>query len=281
MSRPPFKEAESARDDFAAESYKVTKTPNPDWRVGQGGNDTSSHPRSKDFSASKKKEVYSAADLNAGENYKMIVSGVIPRPIAFVSSQDAKGNRNLAPYSYFGAASHNPPTIMISMNAKDEGSKDTTANILETKKFTVNLISETFIEAANWTCVDAPHGVSEWELSGLTPVKSKYWGNDGPPLVGESAFSLECEYHDSLPMKNDEGATTGHVVIGRIRNYVLNEGIRQPNGDISPDALLPVGRGGGITYLRVNRGFELPRPLWKEEQDSEQVKTALQASKSS
>lgn len=59
----------------------------------------------------------------------------MPRPIAFVSSEDSTGRRNLAPYSYFGAAGHNPPCIMISMNAKSkDDSKDSCANILATKR---------------------------------------------------------------------------------------------------------------------------------------------------
>lgn len=91
-------------------------------------------------------------------------------------------------------------------------------------RFTVNLISEPFIEAANWTSVDAPADVSEWALSGLTPVPSQYWGADGPPRVGESAFALECELYEQVALKNDAGERTGTIIVGRIRNYVLNEG---------------------------------------------------------
>jgi len=90
-------------------------------------------------------------------------------------------------------------------------------------RFTVNLISEPFIEAANYTCIDAPADIDEWALSGLTPVPSSYWGNDGPPRVGESAFSLECELHDHLPLKDDDGKRTSTIIVGRVRNYVLNE----------------------------------------------------------
>jgi hypothetical protein len=102
-------------------------------------------------------------------------------------------------------------------------------------RFVVNIISEPFAEAANWTSVDAPHSVSEWNLSGLTPVPSDYWGKEGPSRVGESAFALECELHDSLPLKNDDGKVTGTIVIGRIRNYVMNEG-----GYIVPSSILLV-----------------------------------------
>lgn len=91
-------------------------------------------------------------------------------------------------------------------------------------RFTVNIISEPFIEAANYTSIDAPPNVDEWKLSGLTPVASSYWGKDGPPRVGESAYSMECELHDHLPIQDDDGKRTTTIIVGRVRNYVLNEG---------------------------------------------------------
>lgn len=245
-------------------------------------------------------------------------NGVVPRPIAFLSTQDSKVVRNLAPFSYFNVASHNPPTIMISINSKANGHKDSASNILETKRcvssqprsaskivlskinrFTVNLISEPFIEAANYTCIDAPPEVDEWALSGLTPLPSNYWEKDGggPPRVGESPFSLECELYNHMPITDDNGKQTGTIVLGRVRNYVLNEGkicpssrccfcllidffemlgIRQEDGSIDPRGLLPISRGGGITYFRTLQGFELPRPVWKDEQDNHDIKTVLE-----
>ena len=90
--------------------------------------------------------------------------------------------------------------------------------------FTVNIISEPFAEAANCTSVDAPSDVDEWLLSGLTPIDSAHWGKDGPPRVGESAVSLECELSGTMPLNNDSGIQTSTIVLGRIRKYVLNEG---------------------------------------------------------
>jgi hypothetical protein len=72
MQRPPFKEVEASREAFDQHTFKVTKTPNPNWDVGLQ-QDGSHHQRGQDFTASRPKVVYSPADLNAGENYKMIV----------------------------------------------------------------------------------------------------------------------------------------------------------------------------------------------------------------
>jgi flavin reductase (DIM6/NTAB) family NADH-FMN oxidoreductase RutF len=78
--------------------------------------------------------------------------------------------------SYFNMVSHFPPTIMISIQSSPgktaSGIKDTTANILETNEFCCSIISETFVEAANWTAVDAPGEVEEWAFSGLTKRES-------------------------------------------------------------------------------------------------------------
>ncbi|PWN88184.1 flavo protein oxygenase [Acaromyces ingoldii] len=270
--RPPFDEVQRSRPDFEALDYVATKTPDPAWKTGTGAN---GHPSGN--GSQRRKEMLRADELGDAENYKLIVGGIIPRPIALVSSHDATGKRNLAPFSYFGAVGHKPPMVMISFNSAKAGQKDSAANILETKRFSVNIISESFVEAANYTSIDAPHDVSEWDLSGLTPSPSRYWPEEGdaPPTVGESAYSLECELHDSMSLLDDDGKETGKIIVGRIRAYILNEGIIQPDGSLSPGDILPIARGGGITYLRSTHGLELPRPRWSREGESETVKSLL------
>lgn len=91
---------------------------------------------------------------------------------------------------------HNPPVISVSFTHPSPSElKGTCENILNTKNFTANIISEPFVEAANYTSIDAPKGTSEWPLSGLTPLKSRLVDS---PRVGESAFSMECELGELL-----------------------------------------------------------------------------------
>lgn len=112
-----------------------------------------------------------------------MVGGVIPRPIAFVSSLDTGGIGNLAPFrsadnnqlsmtnaccSWFNMAASDPPLITISCSMRAGSLKDTSKNILETKEFTVNIISEAFVHAAAFTAVDGPPELDEWIGSGLT-----------------------------------------------------------------------------------------------------------------
>lgn len=137
------------------------------------------------------------------------MQAVTPRPIGFLSTVDAQGRTNLAPFSYFNIACHDPPIVMVAFtHPNGQELKGTCENILETKEFVANMyarrfallrslladrtrrrISEPFVEAANFTSIDAPKGVSEWPLSGLTPVPSKLVK---PARVGESAFVMEC-----------------------------------------------------------------------------------------
>ena len=123
-----------------------------------------------------------------------MISGIVPRPIAFVSSLSEDGVANLAPfrynfptypllsgmsltfvhaYSWFNQVTHSPPLISVSISSQpDGGLKDTAHNIKATKQFTVNIISEPFIENANITSLNSPANVSEWEISGLTKEPS-------------------------------------------------------------------------------------------------------------
>ncbi|KDN52374.1 hypothetical protein K437DRAFT_254362 [Tilletiaria anomala UBC 951] len=279
-TRIPFKQAEESREPFDVEfTWNMRQIVNPDWQVPQGAN---KHPRAVDFDPKAKVTQLKPEDLDAGTNYKLLINGVVPRPIAFVSSQGKNGVRNLAPFSYFAVVGHNPPIISVSINAKGPSTeKDTATNILETKRFVVNIISEPFIEAANYTSIDAPADVSEWTLSGLTPVPNITWGGDqgGPPRVGESAYSLECELYQSVDIKNDENHKTATLILGRIRHYIIKESFLNEDKSIDPGKLLPVSRLGGITYAKLGSGFEAPRPKWEEEKEKDNVKTALQKAK--
>ncbi len=113
-------------------------------------------------------------------------------------------------------------------------------NLLQ-HRFTVNIISEPFISAANFTSVDAPADVSEWELSGLTPVPSTTWGpNGGPPRVGESAFTLECELYEAVDIyadaeKKNKSAT---LILGQVKKYLINEEVLNEDLTIDPAKFL-------------------------------------------
>ncbi|TFY59011.1 hypothetical protein EVJ58_g6048 [Rhodofomes roseus] len=150
--------------------------------------------------------------------------------------------------------------------------KDTAGNIKATKAFTVNIISEPFVEAANVTSVDAPEGVSEWPISGLTKEKSIHVK---PPRVKESAFSMECELFQTIDVADPEsGAHTTTLILGHVKYIHVRKDILNERGNVDPAKLKPVGRMGDISYSRVGEGFRIARPVWANEQET--IKKAIE-----
>jgi len=167
---------------------------------------------------------------------------------------------------------------MVSFSRGPTKNKDSCDNIKETKEFVVNIISEPFIEAANYTSIDAPPNVSEWDLTGLTPIKSE---SIKPAGVKESAFRMECTLEHTYDMfdPNDSSKLTGTIVLGRVQRFHIREDVLMEGGGIDPAKLLQVARMGGISYARTVRGFEIPRPRWEDEKERPEVKTALEKAK--
>jgi flavin reductase (DIM6/NTAB) family NADH-FMN oxidoreductase RutF len=123
-------------------------------------------------------------------NYKLLISAIVPRPIGFVSTLSSDGTANLAPFSYFNLINHDPPMFVLGFAGGLDKAKDSLKNLLDTKEACINIISEDYIEAANYTSINAPPGVSEWPLSGLTREKCKVVG---PDRVKEAVFSVEVK----------------------------------------------------------------------------------------
>ncbi|SGY34456.1 BQ5605_C002g01634 [Microbotryum silenes-dioicae] len=211
--------------------------------------------------------------INKASLYKLMISGVTPRPVGFISSISSEGQTNLAPFSYFNIACHDPPMLMVSINHPGPDKlKHTCDFILQTKNFTTNIISEPFVDAANYTSIDAPKGVSEWALSGLTPKKSD---TIDAPRVGESGFSMECELEHHYHLHNDNKDRTSTIIIGRIKRFHVRDDLIDDSLLVDTERLLPVSRLGGITYGRTREVYETPRPVWEKEKERDEVKKIL------
>ncbi|GAB5591190.1 hypothetical protein Unana1_06090 [Umbelopsis nana] len=233
--------------------------PHPSWKPG----DPQQRPHHDDTD----KVALDPDDIGPGNTYKLLIGGVVPRPIAFVSTRSNSGQNNLAPFSFFNVVCNDPPTVAISVAMSGGRSKDTATNILETGQFVVNIISEWFAEAANYTSIDAPHGQNEFQLSGLTPIESI---KVNVPRVKESAYQMECKLVQHLPMINKNGKTTFYHIIGEIVMFHIDDDVvNTDNFHVSLEKLKPLSRLGGISYGRTTEGYEIPRPIW-EEQKSQQ-----------
>lgn len=189
--------------------------------------------------------------------YKLLIGMVVPRPIAFVSSLDAIGVRNLAPFSFFMACSADPPVICFvsSHRSGPRPAKDTLTNILATKEFVVNIVSEEFADKMNLASAEVPPEVDEFEMSGLTPLASDLVK---PPRVAESHAQMECRLRQILPISNTAGATNT-IVFGDVLRFHVDEAIVD-NYKIDPAKLRAIGRMGGPSYIYTHDLFDMARP---------------------
>ena len=156
--------------------------------------------------------------LESRERYKLLIGGVVPRPIAFVSTVSPEGAFNLAPYSFFTAIGSNPMTMLFCPATLPDGSdKDTLANCLPPDEggvgeFVINVAVESYARKVAAAAEPLPRGESEFDLTALTPVPSS---KVRPPRVVESPICYECETLEVLRMAPGEPAS-GNVVVGRV-----------------------------------------------------------------
>jgi flavin reductase (DIM6/NTAB) family NADH-FMN oxidoreductase RutF len=196
------------------------------------------------------------AAAGAQNTYKLMVGAIVPRPIAFVSTIDNAGVRNLAPFSFFTGVSANPPVIVFSPMIRPANSsrKDTLHNIEATREFVVSVVSEDFVEAMNRTSAEYPPEVDEFEVSGLTPVASDLVR---PPRVGESRVSMECRLVQVVHVSPKP--LGGSLVLGEVLRFHVDDAIFD-DFRIDPDQLKAIGRMGGPAYTRTTDRFNLERP---------------------
>ena len=248
--------------------FTKTHPPNPAWQIGTGA---STPPPGGINTLSL--DPYGPTRTSR-DNYQLLVSGIVPRPIGFVSTVGVSGAENLAPFSYLSLANHDPPIFTLGFSSGTHTEKDTARQLLETGECTVNIISEDFIEAANYCAVDAPPGVSEWTLSGLTREPSVIVK---PPRVSESMFSVEAKVVAKHEWSSrTTGKKSGTLVVVEGVWFHVREDAMMENGALDAAVLRPVSRLGGISYARTTEAYDLPRPRWTEDREKGEVKELLE-----
>lgn len=191
--------------------------------------------------------------------YKLLAATVMPRPIAWVVTQDAMGRVNAAPYSFFNVMGSAPPTVALGMLADPErGFKDSARNILETGEFVINLVPERLVAAANQTSINAPFGVDELALAGLTTTPSTHIA---PPRISESPVAFECRRHTTVETGPHQLVVIGQVIAVHIADRFVLDAER---AHIDTPALDLVARSYGSDYVRSHDTFQLHRPTWAE-----------------
>ena len=192
--------------------------------------------------------------------YRLLIGCVVPRPIAWVSSVDADGVRNLAPFSYFMAITHDPPTVAFSSAprgvevAGPRGKKDTLSNVEATREFVVNVVDDALAEPMNVTSGDYPPEVDEFAQAGLAAAPS---AQVKAPRVAAAPINMECRVVQILPVGN----LPHYLVIGEIVHlHVRDDVYDAATGRIDMRRLRPVGRLAGQMYTHVHDIFEMTRP---------------------
>ncbi len=189
-----------------------------------------------------------------------IVNAIVaPRPIGWISTVNALGGPNLAPFSYFNAISTSPPMVAFSVNgAADREEKDTLANVRVVPEFVANFASYALREAVNVTSATAAPGVSEFELAGLECAPGV---TVGVPRVKAAAANLECrvvrivDLPPSQPGERHSALVVGRVVAVHVQDVLLTEDDRFDTVEAAP-----IMRMGGATYARLGETFEMKRP---------------------
>ena len=198
--------------------------------------------------------LFDFAEIAAKDCYKLLVSTITPRPIAWVVSQDLQGVLNAAPFSFFNAFAGDPPVVGIGIGSHPGRVKDSRVNIQETKQFVVNLVSEENAEAMTITAIDFDHGVDELAQAGLTTVPSV---RVKPPRIAESPVALECELMQIVELGSSNGLVLGRVVAMHVRDDVI---IDPAKFYIDTPKLRLIGRmHGSGWYARTSDLFEMPR----------------------
>lgn len=190
------------------------------------------------------------SSLSTGAMYQFMISMVVPRPIAFVSTVNREGRRNLAPFSFFNCISSEPPLLGIAILDRKDDPKDTLRNVRDTGEFVVNLATEPLLDAMVKTSGEWPESADEFEISGLGAAASDLVK---PPRVVESPVAMECRLHQEVHLGS------AFFVVGEIlRVHVADEILT--NGRVDAAKLRPVGRLGGEGYCVVHDVVLRSRP---------------------
>jgi len=178
---------------------------------------------------------------------------VAPRPIGWITSMSAKGEINLAPYSFFNAVSDDPPVVLFS----SEGPKDSLIFVEETKEFVCSLAVHDLRAAVVETSAQFPRGVNEMAESGLDPAPCRLVR---PPRVAASPCALECKLLQIIDLEDLHGISVNRfVVFGQVVGVHIDDRFIR-DGRLDTAAMQPIARCGYADYSVVDKVFSIARP---------------------
>ena len=173
-------------------------------------------------------------DISTGDTtnlYQYLSAAITPRPIAFVSTIDSKGNKNLSPFSFFNVFSINPPILVFSpvRRVRNNTSKHTLDNIKEVKECVISLVTEEIVQQVSLSSCDFDAKTNEFQKAGFTEVKSDLVE---PVRIKESPINFECKINDIINLGQEGGA--GSLVICEALKIHINKKVLDKNEKIDP-----------------------------------------------
>ena len=202
-------------------------------------------------------------DVKSGETdglYQYLSAAITPRPIAFVSTIDANGNKNLSPFSFFNVFSINPPILIFSpvRRVRNNTSKHTLDNVHQIKECVISLVTKEIGQQVSLSSCDFDAETNEFEKAGFTEVTSDLIT---PPRIKESPINFECKVTDIINLGDEGGA--GTLVLCKVLKMHIEEDILDDNNAIDPFKLNIVSRLGSNWYGKTTKEslYKITKPI--------------------
>ena len=193
--------------------------------------------------------------LTKKQNYKLLSGSIIPRPIAFVTTQSETGVMNAAPFSFFNVVNSAPPMIMISTTRSDGKRKDTAINIEQTRQFVVHITDNNIVEEVNKTAAPVDIELNELERTSLNLVNSEVIDVPG---IAQAKVRMECKLDRIIPLGDKlEGSD---LIIGEVVMFHVADDVYYEDSKINPETLQAVSRLAGNDYAHIGETFTIVRP---------------------
>ena len=208
--------------------------------------------------------MYYETDKNDhGLRYNPLKACVAPRPIGWMTTIDADGRVNLAPFSFFNLLSYDPPFVLFSagVHEVDGERKDTVANVEATGEFVYNMATWAQKDQMNDTARIVERGVDEMAAVGLEPLPSRLVR---PPRVKGSPVHFECRLHQILVLPGRVPSADHRLVIGKVVAVHIDDAALTADGRVNLIKLRPIARLGYKDYVAVDAIFEMDKRMPEE-----------------
>lgn len=188
--------------------------------------------------------------------YRLLSGGVIPRPIAWVSTRSGQGVDNLAPYSFFTVASVHPPVLAVTqLKPRNKASKDTLANLRATKECVINVVTRDLLDPMSGTAAEFPPDVSEFDTVQIARCASQWVAAPG---VQDAPVRYECLLRDIQEL--GDGPMAGALILLDVVGVSVNEALLR-DGMLAPELVDAIGKLGGDLYSNTREQYERQRPV--------------------